>query len=438
MADQNPDSVSVDLSGIINLPTATESQDGLVELADVAETQAGVDNTQAVTPASAAATYVALSEFTAKGDLLTATDPNTPVALPVGTDGQILTACQASPTGLSWGNLPEPIPAILCSAITDKGALLTGSAPEFPCALTVGSDGHILTASSAAPLGLAWEAPAPPAIPCSCIVGRGSLIVGESADTPASLPVGANGHVLTVCSTAPNGLLWTPASTPTIPCATITGKGALVTGTAAGAPSALPVGSNGQFLVACDSAATGLCWLTVPTPFISCSVVSGKGAIVAGSASQTPTALPVGADGQVLHANSACPAGLEWKAAGGNSRTATALANAGIVAITMDNLRICFTSTGNRTWAFSTLSGNSLTIAQVTTATNTALATERRVATLNSTAFSELGGNFVCAASCATYLICMGPLNNPNAIYCFVGMTGCNYCNNFFSLTRLF
>lgn len=335
MADQNPDSVSVDLSGIINLPTATESQDGLVELADVAETQAGVDNTQAVTPAAAAATYIALSELTAKGDLLSATDAGSPLALSVGPDGALLTACSTECTGLAW-QLPAP--------------------------------------------------PEPPAIPCSLITGKGALVVGTAADTP----------------------------------------------------SALPVGANGQFLVACDSATTGMCWLTVPTPFIACTVVSGKGAIVTGSAPQTPTALPVGADGQVLHANSACPTGLEWKNAQGGSRTVCALANSGIVAVTMDNLRICFNSAGNRTWSFATVSGTSTAISQVTTASNTALATERRVATLNSTTFSELGGNFVCAASCATYLICMGPLNNPNAIYCFVGMTGCNYVNNFFSLTRLF
>ena len=335
MADQNPDSVSVDLSGIINLPTATESQDGLVELADAAETQAGVDNTQAVTPAAAAATYIALSELTARGDLLAAADAASPVALPVGPDGALLTACSAAPTGLTW-QLPAP--------------------------------------------------PEPPAIPCSLI----------------------------------------------------TGKGGLVTGTAEATPSAFPVGSDGQFLVACEAAATGLCWLTVPASFISCSVVSGKGAIVTGSAPETPTALPVGADGQVLHANSACPTGLEWKNSQGGSRTVCALANSGVVAVTMDNLRVCFNSAGNRTWAFSTVSGTSTAISQVTAASNTALATERRVATLNSTTFCDLGGNFVCAASCATYLICMGPLNNPNAIYYFVGMTGCNYCNNFFSLTRLF
>lgn len=336
MADQNPDSVSVDLSGIINLPTATENQDGLVELADAAETQAGIDNTQAVTPASAAATYIALSELTAKGDLLAATGASSPVALPVGPDGAILTACSVEGIGLAW-QLPAP--------------------------------------------------PEPPAIPLACI----------------------------------------------------TGKGVLITGTAEASPSALPPGSNGQFLVSCDSAETGLCWLTFPPTFISCSTISGKGAILTGTAPESPTALPVGGDGQVLYANSLCPTGLEWRnAQGGSTRTVCALANSGVVAVTLDNLRVCFNSTGNRTWAFATVSGTSLSISQVTTASNTALATERRIGNLNSTTFCELGGNFVCAASCATYLICMGPLNNPNAIYCFVGMTGCNYCNNFFSITRLF
>lgn len=283
MADSTPDHQSIDLSGIINLPIATEDQDGLVELADAAETQAGVDDTQAVTPAAAAATYVALSEFDEKGDLLVAAGASTPVAIPVGPDGAILTACSLTDSGVAW---------------------------EVP------------------------PAPEPPAIPCSVITGKGNLVAGSDTAIPVALPVGANGQVLT--------------------------------------------------------------------------------------------------------ANSACPTGLEWKEVQGGSASVSAIANAGVVALTMDNLRVCFNSSGNRTWSFSTVSGTSTAIAQVTTASDTALSTQRRVTNLNPSTFCELGGNFVCAASCATYLICMGPLNNPHAIYCFVGMTGCNYCNNLFSLTRLF
>ena len=45
---------------------------------------------------------------------------------------------------------------------------------------------------------------------------------------------------------------------------------------------------------------------------IPCATITAVGDIVVGGAGPAPTALPVGTDGQVLVANSACAAGLEW------------------------------------------------------------------------------------------------------------------------------
>jgi len=52
------------------------------------------------------------------------------------------------------------------------------------------------------------------------------------------------------------------AASAFIPNTCITAKGTLITGTAANAPTAFTVGTNGQVLVACSTAATGLCWIT--------------------------------------------------------------------------------------------------------------------------------------------------------------------------------
>ena len=73
------------------------------------------------------------------------------------------------------------------------------------------------------------------------------------------LPVGTNGQVLTADSACTNGVKWAAAAAG-IPCATVTGKGAIVTGTAASTPTALSVGANGQILIADSACTTGLKW----------------------------------------------------------------------------------------------------------------------------------------------------------------------------------
>jgi hypothetical protein len=47
------------------------------------------------------------SILTAKGDIVVATGASTPVALPVGTDGQLLYACSAATSGLCWAAAPS-------------------------------------------------------------------------------------------------------------------------------------------------------------------------------------------------------------------------------------------------------------------------------------------------------------------------------------------
>lgn len=137
-------------------PPATTATAGIVCLSTNALAQAGTDTTTALTPVAAASAYIFQSCITAKGAILTGTAASTPVALPVGTDNQILTACGACPTGLTWVTPPVPVPAIPCACVTGKGSLVTGTAANTPIGLTVGTDGQILVACSIATEGLCW------------------------------------------------------------------------------------------------------------------------------------------------------------------------------------------------------------------------------------------------------------------------------------------
>jgi hypothetical protein len=135
-------------------------------------------------------------------------------------------------------------------------------------------------------------------------------------DAPAATTSIAGIVCLSTNALAQAGTDTTTALTPAaaasayVPKACITAKGALITGTAASTPTALTAGTDGQILVACSTATTGLCWLT--SPYVPCSAYTAKGTILGASAASTPVALSVGTDGQALLACAACPSGLTW------------------------------------------------------------------------------------------------------------------------------
>ena len=113
----------------------------------------------------------------------------------------------------------------------------------------------------------------------SCYTAKGTILGASAASTPTALAVGTNGQYLVACSTETSGLIWATPSSAAIPCSTITGKGALVTGTAASTPTALAVGTDGLYLVACAAAASGLCWSTMvsATPIVLGAVYGRTG-----------------------------------------------------------------------------------------------------------------------------------------------------------------
>jgi hypothetical protein len=115
---------------VTGIPDATTGSKGVVQLATNAEVQTGTDSTKAVVSSSlqsklsdsistTSSTTIASSTavkaaydigaaaipcaaITAKGAIITGTAASTPTALAVGTDGQVLTACAACASGLTW------------------------------------------------------------------------------------------------------------------------------------------------------------------------------------------------------------------------------------------------------------------------------------------------------------------------------------------------
>jgi hypothetical protein len=87
-------------------------------------------------------------------------------------------------------------------------------------------------------------------------------------DAPAATTTTAGIVCLATNALALAGTDATTALTPAAACcafiqkSVIDAKGTLIAGTAACTPGALAVGTNGQVLVACSTAATGLCWTT--------------------------------------------------------------------------------------------------------------------------------------------------------------------------------
>ena len=81
---------------------ATETLTGLIEIATQAEANTGTDDVRAVTPLKMRTSTVYQSDFNAKGDVLSASANDTPLILSVGVDGAVLVADSATPTGLKW------------------------------------------------------------------------------------------------------------------------------------------------------------------------------------------------------------------------------------------------------------------------------------------------------------------------------------------------
>jgi microcystin-dependent protein len=311
---------------------ATTGSSGVVCLSTNALAQAGVDTLTALTPAAAASAYIPKTCVTAKGTLITGTAASTPTALPLGLNTQYLQVNTTCPTGLEWvtGMGDTPVGSVQYFAMNSapvgwlvadgsavsrtlysdlfgkigttygvgdgsttfnlpnlKGQFLRGwnstgagcdasrvfgssqqdmvechqhvfpwgengvlgqfgntatggkrgiaSAQDFDNYWWYTNDGTnydgILNPAGVIgcetrPVNVAmlpcikWQvttAPTSCGIPCSCITAKGTIITGDAPNNPVSLPVGVDGQALVACAACPTGLFWTTPAVPVSP-----------------------------------------------------------------------------------------------------------------------------------------------------------------------------------------------------------------------------
>lgn len=325
----------------------------------------------------------------AKGDLIIATAADTPTRLPVGTNGQVLTANSATPSGIQWqtptvdavqsvngetgvvvldagdvgaipasallntlngitgggvlgsgldiepdygttagtvaeGNDARIVGAQQRATLTTKGDIYAATAAATTTRLGVGSDGQVLTANSANPTGLGWTTPAADAV--QSVNGETGVVVLDAADVgapPTSRQIlttngltgggdlSADRTIEPVYGTTANTVA-EGDDTRIVNAVQNTRAVNTTNGLTGGGDLSADRTIQPTYGTGANTVAQGNDTRIVNA--VQQTILDAKGDLIAASAADTPVRLPVGTNGFVLVANSATASGLEWVA----------------------------------------------------------------------------------------------------------------------------
>ena len=154
---------------------------------------------------------------------------------------------------------------------------------------------------------------------------KGDLAGGTGPNAATRLPLGTDLQVLTVNSAEATGMEWTTLPSGAGGVATDPvwdAKGDIAGGTGLDTATRLAVGANSQVLTADSAEATGMKWST-PSTVADDPVWDAKGDLAAGTGADASSRLAIGTDAQVLTADSASPNGMKWAASAAGGSVAT-------------------------------------------------------------------------------------------------------------------
>lgn len=259
----------------------------------------------------------------AKGDLIAASAADTPSRLPVGLNGQVLTANNLTDTGLEW-QTPASDAVISVNGETgavildaaDVGAPPTTRAINTANGLTGGGDLSAdrtiepVYGTTSNTVAEGDDTRIVGAQQRSTLTTKGDLYVATAAATTTRQPVGTDGQVLRADSGTGTGLTWDTLDAADVGAVAPTRAVNTANGLQGGGDLSADRTISPVYGATANTVAEGDDTRIVNA--IQQTLFDAKGDLIAASAADTPIRLPVGANGFVLVANSATASGLEW------------------------------------------------------------------------------------------------------------------------------